>query len=343
VHPDECLIVITPGLIEAFDAISLSRHPRDSPSKPTTRPIIALELTPLVPIRRGTALDISIRSPPTSTSTFQLGSNILFRSRNGQECAALYALINQSRINNPTYTAMQNARGGPLEGSSNWAEYMDRRPGARNISSWWRFGSSKKSSYRKTEHTSSIAQTDGSGGTVSSAIKRFGMAKSNKTGKSRSTDYSTSSGAASPPIMGLAQSMGMGMNMSNAAPTGITNKPIRLYLRESATRWRDLGSAYLTVLHPEGNGVITPTGHLLQRKRVRVMSKNGKNVLLDVTASETCFERVARTGIAVSVVEEFMGSDGITGTVGDKGGVAGSKGSVFMIQVCFFFLLFVSS
>jgi len=317
IHRDDCLIVITPGLIEAFDAIS---NPTNTPKNATTRPIIALELTPLVPIRRGTALDISIRSPPTSTSTFQHSSNILFRSRNAQECAQLYALINQSRINNPTYIAMQNARGGP---SSNWAEYMDRRPGgggARAISSWWRFGSSKKSSYRKTEHTSSLAQTDGSGGAMSSAFRRFGK----RSAKSRSTGYSTSSGGAkTPPIMGLA---------GKGTPTGITNKPIRLYLRESAAGWRDLGSAYLTILHPADGAVISPTGHLLQMKRVLVTSKNG-NGLLDVTLGETCFERVARTGIAVSVVEEVTGG---ACAVGDRGGVGGSKGRVFMIQVCFF-------
>lgn len=328
ISPNECRIVVTPGLIEAYGITTTSTEVHDSkaPVDLSPRPIISLELTPLVPIRQGTALDISIRSPPTNGSTFQLGSNILFRSRNAQECATLFALINQSRNNNPTYIAMQNARGKPAAGSSNWAEYMDRRPDARNISSWWRFGSSKKSSYRKkTERTSSLAQTDGSGGGISSAFKRFGSIRAKSTSKSRSTEHSDSSDGVAPANLDA----GMG------ARTGISNKHIRLYLRESAARWRDLGSAYLTILHPAQPAVITPTGHLLQEKRVVVISKHGGHALLDVTLGETSFERVARTGIAVSVIEELRGNDGVPVAVGDKGGVGGNKVKVFMMQVCF--------
>ena len=118
------------------------------------------------------------------------------------------------------------------------------------------------------------------------------------------------------------------MDMDMGAPTAISAKPIRLYLRESAARWRDLGSAYLTILHPSQPAVIAPTGHVLQKKRVLVTSKNVANVLLDVTLCETSFERVARTGIAVSVVEELLDGDGLPVAVGDKGGVGGSRVTV---------------
>ncbi|KAL8868062.1 MAG: hypothetical protein Q9174_005243, partial [Haloplaca sp. 1 TL-2023] len=111
-HPDECSIVITPGLIEAFemsaahsvgkplssstpvvdvdafsDMASNIMGPEEIPKD--VRPLVALELTPLVPLRRGTAIDISIRSPPTANSQITSGSNIMFRSRNPEECEAL--------------------------------------------------------------------------------------------------------------------------------------------------------------------------------------------------------------------------------------------------------------
>jgi hypothetical protein len=334
VHGDECLIVVTPGLIEAFDVASTYKWSIDqcSPSKSGVRPIIALELTPLVPLRRGTALDISIRSPPTATSTFQEGSNIMFRSRNGQECATLYGMINQARINNPTYVAIQNARA-PL-GGSNWSAYMDKRPGARNLSSWWRFGS-KKSSYRQTEtdRSPSSQQTGEGSGSVSNAMsawKRMSSRGSKSTAtsgagmsKSGSSEYTTSDGALSPPLPHRAQ----------GALTGITNKRIRLYLKESASKWRDMGSARLTVLHAKQPAIITSSGHLVQEKRLLVTGKNGGHVLIDVTLGETSFERVARTGIAVSIVEDLMGSDGMRVAVGSTGGVGGNKAKVYMIQV----------
>ena len=139
-HPDECSIVITPGLIEAYEMSAAHSQPT-APQEPsgssdpsnsgqeTERPLIALELTPLVPLRRGTALDISIRSPPTPNSKITSGNNIMFRSRNPEECEALYALINQSRINNPTYIALQNARGPSYTNttSSSFASSLDRR------------------------------------------------------------------------------------------------------------------------------------------------------------------------------------------------------------------------
>lgn len=64
-----------------------------------------------------------------------------------------------------------------------------------------------------------------------------------------------------------------------------------------------------------------------------VAGKTGGQILLDVTLGETSFERVARTGIAVSVVEEVRGRDGAVVGVGSTGGVAGSRVRVYMIQV----------
>lgn len=383
IHPDECSILITPGLIEAYemsaahsttkpisalfpivdvDAFSevQSTILSDQEETQSQRPLIGLEVTPLVPIRRGTALDISIRSPPTPNSLLKPGIHIMFRSRNPEECEALYALINHSRINNPTFIALQNARPPTTTASS-----MDRRTssqaGSRN-SSW--FGLGRSPSYRASSgRTPSIAPSESSISSMSSAfsaLKRFssmgqggGMfnisrstigsrigsrANSVYTSSDNSSGTGTSGSGANSPLP-------PGMN-AGADRMGLSNAKIRLYIRETASRWRDLGSARLTImqptppqalttLHPETGGGVPMNRHL-KEKRVVVNGKTKGEVLLDVQLGETCFERVARTGIAVSVWEDVVGPNGELGVVNAVGGVGAGRARVYMIQVCFF-------
>lgn len=70
-----------------------------------------------------------------------------------------------------------------------------------------------------------------------------------------------------------------------------------------------------------------------QERRIVVTGKTKGEVLLDVTLSETCFERVARSGIAVSVWEDVVGENGEVGSVGKTGGVSGARARVFMVQM----------
>ncbi|KAI9810090.1 MAG: hypothetical protein M1827_006701 [Pycnora praestabilis] len=348
-HPDECSIVITPGLIEAYEmsaahsqTITFTSNGESKPSSPTQdgeRPVVGLELTPLVPLRRGTALDITIRSPPTPHSKITSGNNILFRSRNPEECEALYALINTSRINNPTYIALQNARGPYGDG---FASSMDRRNGSRaGSSNWW--GLSRKSSYRASSgRTPSIAPSESSIGSFTStfsALKRFGNGGrlfnvsrstiSSRNGSRSNSVYSSSSGSSSPlPLI----------DPNKGSPIGLSNAKIRIYERETASKWRDMGSARLTIMRPPPGGPIPgspgikPGSYTGQEKRILVQGKTKGECLLDVCLGENCFERVARTGIAMSVWEESLGPNG-EAVIGAVGGVGGTKARVYMIQV----------
>jgi hypothetical protein len=358
-HPDECSIVVTPGKIEVFEITAVHSKPfladGDEIFQPEGRaPLIAVELTPLVPLRKSTAIDISIRSPPTAESRIKTGNNIMLRSRNATECAQLYAMINQSRINNPTYIALQNARG-PY-GQTSWAEAMDRQNAARaapGSSSGWLSGTlGRRSSYRKTStRAASIsAATDSSVGTMNSALRsalgRFSWAKNgvfsvrNSTLGSRSTGSSFDAGSSG----GSGASTPNGDGRALGAPAGITNTKCRLYERETLKKWRDMGSARLTIMLPSPNpsAPSSPSSNPLQRppgqrdatkeRRIVVTGKKGE-VLLDVTLSESCFERVARSGIAVSVWEDLVGDDGHIGRVAKTGGVSGARARVFMIQM----------
>ena len=148
----------------------------------------------------------------------------------------------------------------------------------------------------------------------------FNIAKSTLTSRegTRSTySDSLSSGAATP----------LPFDPSMGTPVGITNAKIRLYIRETASKWRDMGSARLTVMlppRPDPNVPASPriTG---MEKRILICGKSKGETLLDVTLGESCFERVARTGIAVSVWED--------GTVAAVGGVNSSRAKVYMVQM----------
>ncbi|KAF2028867.1 hypothetical protein EK21DRAFT_68719 [Setomelanomma holmii] len=359
-HPDECSIVVTPGKIEVFEISAMHSKPfvadGDEIIQPEGRaPLIAVELTPLVPLRKSTAIDISIRSPPTADSRIRTGNNIMLRSRNPAECAQLYAMINQSRINNPTYLALQNARG-PY-GQTSWAEAMDRQNAARTnggSSSGWLGGTlGRRSSYRKssTRAASISAATDSSVGTMNTALKsalgRFSWGKNgvfsvrNSTLGSRSTGSSFDAGSSG----GSGSSTPNGDGRAPGAPAGITNTKCRLYERETLKKWRDMGSARLTIMLPSPNpsAPSSPSPNTRQRahgqrdptqeRRIVITGKTKGEVLLDVTLSESCFERVARSGIAVSVWEDVVGDDGQIGRVGKTGGVSGARARVFMVQM----------
>ncbi|KAL3707447.1 hypothetical protein TMatcc_005426 [Talaromyces marneffei ATCC 18224] len=375
-YPDECELIITPGLIEAFKITSngAADHGDDQPRK--DRPLVALELTPLVPIRRGTAIDISIRSPPTERSRIKTSNNIMFRSQNVDECDTLYGFINYSRIHNPTYIALQNARGSYQPASL--SRYNST--GSNQGTSWFGFPR-RKNSYRATKRAPSVGMMSessvGSMSSVFSALKRFGtgskffsIARSTVTSRTGSRDGSTVySGAGGG--SGLAA---LATAIKGADGIGLSNAKIRLYVRESTTRWRDMGAARLTIMpvtprssrpgtagstkapaedidsnepsnperdpdefvdehRAEGLRIPTPAASLRrvtmsQEKRILIQGKTAGEVLLNVCLGESSFERVARTGIAISVWENHSG-----GTIQHKGGVTGGAFRIFMIQM----------
>jgi hypothetical protein len=354
-HPDECSIVVTPGKVEVFEITAAHSKPFMADGDeiiPPERgaPLVAVELTPLVPMRKSTAIDITIRSPPCPESRIKSGNNIMLRSRNPTECAQLYAMINISRINNPTYIALQNARG-PY-GQSSWAEAMDRQNAARSnagSSSGW-FGGTlgRRSSYRKTStRAASIsAVTESSVGTMNTALRsalgRFSFGKNGRFNIRGSTLGSRSLNSFDTGSSGSGSGTstpGADPGRAPGAPAGITNTKCRLYERDTvSSKWRDMGAARLTIMLPDPatpqsamrQGKGSPgMRNLGQEKRIVVVGKSKNDTLLDVTLGESCFERVARSGIAVSVWEDV----GLAGTVGAVGGVTGARARVFMIQV----------
>jgi len=290
IHPDECSIVISPGLIEAFEMSAAHSDPRalaqmeesgesDSRASSLSRqPLVAFELTPIVPLRRGTALDISIRSPPTPNSRMKTTSNVMFRSRNAEECDALYGMINWARCNNPTYIQLQNARRYHHQPSVTFNVGQANHSQSKS-SSWFSFGGSqRKSSYRASSAPTPASiggASDASAGTMASAfsaLKRFSATSAfnlnrssvlRKTGQSTGESLSSSdsgprtgSGSGSstqaPSQIGLVPGKdGPNVPLTSAAAVDgggmINNMKIRLYIRKGQ-HWENLGAARLSVL-----------------------------------------------------------------------------------------------
>lgn len=365
---DECLLIVSPGLIEAYEMSVAPPESEEGTGKPNKgRPMVGLELTPLVPIRRGTAIDISIRSPPTERSKITWSNNIMFRSRTPEECEALYGLINGSRINNPTYIALQNARGPyaeqrmPLESSNKSGGGMFGWPRRRKS-----YRASPASPRSLAEHSESSVGTMSS---AFSALKRFGngskmfnITRSTVTSRSGQPEegslHSADTGA---------HSAGSGIGRIAAAIKGVdgiglSNAKIRLYMRETQTKWRDMGAARLTIMPatdgtdkaasgPPQSSASSSTTRAVDshepRKRILIHGKTRNEVLLDVSLGESSFERVARTGIAVSVWEEksatskdsiFGGNSNGSGSGGgggmpERGGVTGGTYRIYMVQM----------
>ena len=284
IHADECSVVISPGLIEAFEMSAAHSRPSKQStddaqswtSSTSQQPLVAFELTPIVPLRRGTALDISIRSPPTPNSKIRSSNNIMFRSRNPEECGALYGMINWARCNNPTYNQLQAAR--PHRQPSVTFNVGQGQNDRAKSSSWFSFGRQEKSSYRASSAPTpaSIDMSVESSGTVASAfsaLRRFGgsnafnlnrssvLRKGGGAGTGESLYSSTSgtrtssaSGSSTPAPSQAGFTPGKdGPNVpstSAAAAEGggmVNNMKIRLYVRKGQ-HWENLGAARLSVL-----------------------------------------------------------------------------------------------
>ncbi|KAI2791015.1 hypothetical protein POX_c03869 [Penicillium oxalicum] len=361
--PDECSVVVSPGLIEAFNVGNSPNPSATDRAYPHLKPVVSMELTPLVPIRRGTAIDISIRSPPTDRSNMTSSNNIMFRSRNPEECDALYSLINQARINNPIYIALQNARG-PI-----YDDFVPNfeQPATKAGSSWLGFPRRRKS-YRASDSPRSLAEgSESSVGTMSSAFsalkrfrggsKMFNISRSTVTSRNGHEEslYSSSGASSNPsPSSGIGR---IAAAIKGADGIGLSNAKIRLYLRESASKWRDMGAARLTIMpappknsssrpgtatsavaedrdnredssSPPSSGATTPRRDAESEKRIIIRGKTRGEVLLDVCLPESSFERVARTGIAVSVYEENEG-----GVIAKQGGVGTGTQRIYMLQL----------
>lgn len=372
-HPQDCSVVVGPGLIEAY-AMSAYPSPRTADSgnilssgssdvntdkdAVATRPLVSLELTPIVPLRQSNAVDIEIRSPPTAKSSVECTHTVRFRSRTLQECSTLYAAIHKARMENPVYMKLEQERIVNAYGK----QLLEEAVGGNRRRSW--FGRSK--SYRASTRAPSDTVSDNSTNSFASAISRlrsigvigaFNIDKSS-IGTSQGGPSGTSSGATSvytgstnsassgitPPRTPSSPSTAM-TGTSNVVSFGSSDLKIRLYLNVTPSKWSDFGTAFLTVTHPpRGMRQASSLYHGVE-KRIIVTKKQGTKrtlskklqgsgspkdedpgavqVILDVVLGGACFSRQGVVGIVMNVWEDIRGDNGEVGKVAAIGGVSG--------------------
>jgi hypothetical protein len=346
IEPDILSIEVMDGQVEAHEmsAAHSSSRPSSADSTPDTaarRAIVVLALTPVVLLRRGTGLDIWVGSPPTPAGVFHSNGTkgIMFRCRSAEECEALYSAMLVSRQHNATYNALARA----AESSGNGLQGMMDSQGSVTTGRSWSIFRSNRSSYRSSRVSptpGSVSNSDnnsvGSLASAFSALRRFGGSKKFNLDKSTLSSRGTRSLTS---FSSSDNSSGLDGTRTPPDPSqlgGLRNTEIRLYLRESSKKWTDLGIANLVIQLPPANYKNrNPAVRPEELKRITVTAKHGGD-LVDVVLGESCFERVARTGIAVSIWIESVGPNGEIGQVGAVGGVGG-RTRVYMIQVslCF--------
>ncbi|KAI5812511.1 hypothetical protein BZA77DRAFT_139847 [Pyronema omphalodes] len=340
VPPGDCMIVVTPGRLEAYPWAPSAPVTPNAVTAPNDRSLastgsfdylksqeellFAFDLAATLKIRQGTAVDINIKTPPTSRFG---GENIMMRCRSQNECEILWNTINCNRIYpqvqlppSTIITSSSVTLPSEMSNASSTNISIKRGFAAWNRTKTYRAGANGTMSSPSLVSSPSEASATSNG----SAFSRF---KTNIFGKNKGS---------------LASSSSMDGSSRSDSPTGLPNVPgienslvmmtpmkIRFYRRENPSKWQDIGNARLIVLKPVDGQRARNQGE--DEKRVVIVNKKGTIVHLDVILGESAFERVARTGIAISILTGEGEEDG-TGKPGDTGGL-GAKNTVYMMNM----------
>lgn len=333
-----CSIIVTAGLVEAYSF--RSSHDSGNPAKP----ILALDLTPLVLIRQSTAVDLEIRSSVQPHSKFYQthnGGNFRFRCHSGPESFNLYMAVHHARLNNQKFIQLENEARFSRFGEKQRAE-NDGDSKSSKRRSW--FG--RKNSYRNAVRAPTASQdgastTPSSTPSASSLFKRltgsgnlaFNIAQSSvdrqsRSGSARNSLYTSGSSSASgtPP-----RSPSVSVENSDGQPTSMNTESIRirLHLLVSAAKWEDYGNCSLQVRRPPpGWRQALRADHGLE-KRITVTTlpkkeKEEAKIALDAVLGSGCFSSMGSRGIVCGVWEEVRNGDGVVGMVPDTGATGGN-------------------
>ncbi|ORY71914.1 uncharacterized protein BCR38DRAFT_480389 [Pseudomassariella vexata] len=337
--PEICSLVITPGLIEAYPA----RRMQGASQSDEDRPLIALDLTPLVMLRNSTVLDLEIRSPVLSYA--KLYSKVTkiettffrFRAASFQECESLYLAVHRARMDNAKYKALEEEARVRAFGQNQTVEQDG--DGSSQRRSW--FG--RKNSYRvsaRAPSQSAGSTSHSSGISASSFLKRlvgggnqsFDIAMSSVDKQSRGSSiepsiYTSSNSSGTPPRSPSVSAANSG-NMAKMSLT-TNNLKIRLHLMVSSSKWEDHGNCLLEVSRPDQGTRQNLRKYQGMEKRVVVTSIPKKNagkalIILDVILGSRCFSRLGSRGILLNVWEEVKDEAGEEGLAPRTGGVAGA-------------------
>lgn len=271
---EPCSIIVSPGRIEAFEMTAAHSSPRPDNNLELSggsdlsqgintnaeSPLISLELTPVVPLRQSTALDIEVQSPPRPESRLTSSGVVRYRSINVMDCQVLYTAIHRARMDNPKYKKLEEER---MLNSFGNHSYEAAIKGNRRRS-WLGRKRSYRASTRAPSTTGESEQSERSNSSAFSVLRRmsrgsFNIGKScieNSQGRPGTISgpqsmYSSSSSGMTPPRTPTSPSLA-GTSMTNGHLTnlGSENLKIRLYVLATQSKWDDQGAARLTITAP---------------------------------------------------------------------------------------------
>jgi len=338
-HPGPCSIVVSAGLIEAFEMNESHSSPKRQAESDSSldsdysleRPLLAQVLTPVVNLRQSTAVDIEIKSPATSNSLLKINSaTIRYRTYTVPACLELYTHIHRARCSNPVYEKLAQER---MVNSYGTHAYEAAVAGNRRRSLFGRSNSYRASARAPASddqsHSSStfsrLRRMSGGGifNISRSTILQGSGGASQYTESSRTSTFS----GPTPPRTPTSPSLTSTMTSGNVASLGNKNIKIRLYMLANSTSWDDKGPARLDItLPPPGMKQRSSLNTGIERRIVvRLNAHKGEEgvVLIDEVLGAGCFQQMSRTGIAVNVWEDITGDNGEVGRVGRTGGLSG--------------------
>ncbi|KAK4181458.1 hypothetical protein QBC36DRAFT_285575 [Triangularia setosa] len=312
-------------------------------------PLIALILTPVVMIRRSTALDLEVRSVASPESRLKTESTMYrFRAATQTEAHTLYEAVHLSRLNNARYIQLaEEARvrsfgqttGLPGEGSA------DGDTSSRRRGSW--FG--RKNSYRASTRAPSVSQHSMSSTISAGSFLRRLMGGGNHTFNIEessidkpprmstgtvgySSGASSGGGTSTPP---RSVSISLSGSASRAWSNGLA-KPfspdqpleIRCHLNVQNNRWLDKGDCILHISRPPpGVRQELSLYHGLEKRIIvtHASKKVGDKplILLDAVLGSKCFSLLGSKGVMCSVWEDLRDEEGNVGVAPRMGGLSG--------------------
>ncbi|KAK4163521.1 hypothetical protein QBC43DRAFT_56541 [Cladorrhinum sp. PSN259] len=324
-------------------------------------PLVGLVLTPVVMIRRSTALDLEVRTLASPESRIKTDSGMFrFRTATQEDGQALYEAVHLSRLNNARYIQLaEEARfksfgQTPTEGGEGSADgSSSRRRG-------WGLGLGRKNSYRaSTRAPPSVSQGSMSttvsagsflrrlmGGlnnsfnieesTVDKRSSRMGGGTTGYSLHTTSADSSGEGGGNTPP-------RSVSLSGSGSRWTNGLSKPfspdqpleIRCHLNVQNNRWLDKGDCILHITRPPPgvkqelqlyHGLekrVIVTKQTKSKKNAEGEEENKPVILLDAVLGSKCFSMLGRKGVMCSVWEQLRDEDGNVGVAPANGALSG--------------------
>ncbi|KAK4226877.1 hypothetical protein QBC38DRAFT_214513 [Podospora fimiseda] len=315
-------------------------------------PLVGLILTPVVMIRRSTALDLEVRTIASPESRLKTDSGMFrFRTATQEEGQALYEAVHLSRLNNARYIQLaEEARfrsfgQTPMEGGEGSADGDSscRRRG------WL----GRKNSYRaSTRAPPSVSQGSMSTTVSAGSFLRRLMGGLNNTfnieestvdknssrggGAGHSSFYMSSADSSGEGGGGTTPPRSVSLSGSGSRWSNGLSKPfspdqpleIRCHLNVQNNRWLDKGDCILHITRPPpGVKQELQLYHGLE-KRVIVTKQNKKTgdkpvIMLDAVLGSKCFSMLGRKGVMCSVWEQLRDEDGNVGVAPANGALSG--------------------